>query len=58
MTEFEFNRYIEPTQRAGMRFIQRGIERSIVMLNLMRFREVGDYTAHSELSPEDPIRGA
>jgi hypothetical protein len=26
MTEFEFNRYIEPSQRAGMRFIQRGIE--------------------------------
>ncbi|WP_418300998.1 DUF1330 domain-containing protein [Lysinibacillus fusiformis] len=58
MTEFEFNRYIEPTQRAGMRFIQRGIEGGIVMLNLMRFREVADYTAHPELTPEEPISGA
>ncbi len=33
MTEFESIRYIEPSQRAGMRFMQRGIEGSVVMLN-------------------------
>ena len=32
MTEFESIRYIEPSQRAGMRFMQRDIEGSIVML--------------------------
>ncbi|MGG3871122.1 DUF1330 domain-containing protein [Brevibacillus laterosporus] len=51
MTEFGSIRYIEPSQRAGMRFMQRGIEGSIVMLNLLRFRDVADYTAN-------PISGA
>ena len=58
MTEIKFNRHIEPTQRTGMRFIQRGIEGSIVMLNLMHFREVADYIAHPELSPKDSLSGA
>ncbi len=58
MTEFGSIRYIEPSQRAGMRFMQRGIEGSIVMLNLLRFRDVADYTANPELTPEDPISGA
>ncbi|MFJ7664950.1 DUF1330 domain-containing protein [Lysinibacillus sp. NPDC097162] len=58
MTEFEFISYTEPTQRAGMRFMQRGIEGNIVMLNLLRFRKVADYTAHPELAPEVPISGA
>lgn len=58
MTEFEFIRYIERSQRAGMRFMQRGIEGSIIMLNMLRFREIADYTAHPELTPEDPISGA
>ncbi|MDU0202528.1 hypothetical protein ACYEXS_12750 [Paenibacillus sp. MAH-36] len=35
MTEFESIRYIEPSLRAGMKFMQRGIEGSIVMLNLL-----------------------
>ncbi|MGV2686052.1 DUF1330 domain-containing protein, partial [Clostridium perfringens] len=58
MTEFDSIRYIEPSQRAGMRFMQRGIEGSIVMLNLLRFRDVADYTANPELTPEVPISGA
>lgn len=37
-------------------FIQRGIEGrfSIIMLNLLRFREIADYTAHPELTSEVP----
>lgn len=58
MKEFEVLRYIEPTQRAGMKFIQRGIEGSLIMLNLLRFREVADYTDHPELEPKAPISGA
>jgi len=50
--------YIEPTQSAGKRFIQRSLEGSIVMLNLMRFREFADYSAHPELAPASPISGA
>lgn len=58
MMEFGHIRYIEPSQRAGKRFMQRGIEGSIIMLNLLRFREVADYTANPELKPEVPISGA
>lgn len=51
-------RYLEPTQSAGRRFVQRGIEGPVVMLNLLRFREVADYSAHPELAPATPITGA
>ena len=50
-------RYIEPTRVAGKAFIERGIEGSVVMLNLLRFREVADYAANPELAPEVPISG-
>ncbi|GEM_PF-61110 len=56
--ELESIRYLEPTQLAGMRFMQRGIEGSIVMLNLLRFRDVADYSANPQLAPEVPISGA
>jgi len=50
--------YLEPTQEAGRAFVMRGIEGEIVMLNLLRFREVADYSATPELAPETPISGA
>lgn len=52
------HRFLEPTQSAGRRFVQRGIEGPVVMLNLLRFREVADYSAHPELAPATPITGA
>lgn len=50
--------YIEPTQSAGRLFVERGLGGSVVMLNLLRFRKVADYTAHPELMPASPISGA
>lgn len=50
--------YLEPTQEAGRDFLMRGIEGEVVMLNLLRFREVADYSANPELSPETSISGA
>lgn len=58
MTGTEGVRYLEPTQEAGRAFVLRGIEGSVTMLNLLRFREVADYSAHPELAPEAPISGA
>ncbi|WP_020618966.1 hypothetical protein [Paenibacillus daejeonensis] len=58
MTEFKTIRYIEPSQRAGMTFMQRDIKGNVIMLNLLRFRDVADYTATPELKPEEPISGA
>jgi len=58
MTAPDPERHLEPTQEAGRAFVQRGIEGSVTMLNLLRFREVADYAAHPELAPESPISGA
>jgi hypothetical protein len=37
--------------------MMRGIEGEVVMLNLLRFREVADYASTPELAPEAPISG-
>ncbi|MDQ0347835.1 hypothetical protein [Ancylobacter vacuolatus] len=50
--------HLEPTQNAGRLFVQRGLEGPFIMLNLLRFREVADYTAHPDLAPAMPISGA
>jgi hypothetical protein len=50
--------YLEPTQEAGRAFIQRAIQGEVVMLNLLRFREIADYTGDPELASEAPISGA
>lgn len=50
-------KYLEPTQESGREFFTRGIGGSVVMLNLLRFRPVADYTATPELAPDSPISG-
>jgi hypothetical protein len=50
--------YLEPTQESGRDFMLRGIQGEVVMLNLLRFREIADYSASPELRPETPISGA
>jgi hypothetical protein len=51
-------RYIEPSQESGYAFIMRQIKGSIVMLNLLRFRAIADYSATPALAPETTISGA
>ena len=50
--------YLEPTQESGRAFVMRAIAGEVVMLNLLRFRDLADYSAHPELAPETPISGA
>ncbi len=50
--------YLEPTQDAGRIFIMRQIQGRVLMLNLLRFREVADYGESPELQPAEPISGA
>ena len=50
--------HIEPTQELGGALMARGIEGPVVMLNLLRFREVADYSRSPQLAPESPISGA
>lgn len=41
-----------------MDLMGRRIDGPITMLNLLRFRELADYSAHPELEPAAPITGA
>lgn len=50
--------YREPTQEAGRIFVQRGLTGPVIMLNLLRFRDIADYSGHPELAPASPISGA
>jgi hypothetical protein len=50
--------YLEPTQEAGRALFARKIARNVVMLNMLRFREVADYSATPHLAPGTPISGA
>jgi hypothetical protein len=49
--------YLEPTQEAGRDFFTRTIQGPVVMLNLMRFRNVADYSGAPEMAPVSPITG-
>ncbi len=50
--------YLEPTQESGRAFVMRGIAGNVVMLNLLRLRDIADYSAHPGLAPPTPISGA
>lgn len=50
-------RFIEPTQESGAALFARDIPGEVVMLNLLRFRAVADYSANPELAPIAPISG-
>lgn len=58
MSTLPQTRYLEPTQSSGRAFFQRGCGGEVVMLNLLRFRRVADYSAHPELAFEGPCTGA
>jgi len=49
--------YIEPTQEQGVAYFGNPPAGPVVMLNLLRFREVADYSRSPELAPETPISG-
>jgi hypothetical protein len=50
--------YLEPSWEAGRDFMARPWPGSIVMLNLLRFRAVADYSSAPDLAPAEPISGA
>lgn len=51
-------RYLEVSQEAGAALFSRHIEGPVTMLNLLRFRDVADYSQSPELRPPAPISGA
>jgi uncharacterized protein (DUF1330 family) len=48
----------KPSQAAAIGLLRRGITGEVVMLNLLRLRDVADYSATPELAPAEPISGA
>jgi hypothetical protein len=50
--------YLEPTRESGRAQLMRGIAGPVLMLNLLRFRAIADYSASPELAPSLPISGA
>ncbi len=50
--------YITPSDANAAALIARGMGSPVVMLNLLRFRDVADYSHATELAPEAPISGA
>ncbi len=49
--------YIHPTKEAGAAFFGAPPEGPVVMLNLLRFREVADYSRSPHLAPASPVSG-
>jgi len=57
MSDHNPRAYLEPTQEAGRAFFSRKISGSVVMLNLLRFRPIADYSGAPQLAPDGPITG-
>jgi uncharacterized protein (DUF1330 family) len=51
-------RYLEPTRASGGALMQRAIQGPVIMLNLLRFRTLADYSHSPHLAPGNPISGA
>jgi uncharacterized protein (DUF1330 family) len=49
--------YLDPTPEAATALFTSGIEGEVSMLNLLRFREIADYSEHPDLAPGEPISG-
>jgi hypothetical protein len=50
--------HIDPTAAAGRALMLRGLKGPVVMLNLLRFRDVADYSGAPGIAPAQPISGA
>jgi len=49
--------YFEPTQESGAALFARNITGEVIMLNLMRLRDVADYSANPAMAPGEAISG-
>ncbi len=49
--------YLDPTDSTARARIARGMEAPVVMLNLLKFRAVADYSHAPELAPPAPLSG-
>lgn len=50
-------RYLDPTPEAGAALFRRDFAGEVVMLSLLRLREVADYSENPELAGPEPVSG-
>ncbi len=50
-------RYLDPTDESAIALFSRDIPGEVVMLNLLRFRDIADYAEFPELRPDTAISG-
>ncbi len=50
-------KYLEPDQDSSAALFSRQFEGEVVMLNLLRFRDIADYSETPDLAPQFPISG-
>jgi len=48
----------EPSHAAALALIRRGIAGEVIMLNLLRLRDVADYSLCPALAPSEPVSSA
>jgi uncharacterized protein (DUF1330 family) len=49
--------YLNPTDEAAKQLFTKSIKGELVMLNLLRFKNIADYSNALELAPQHPISG-
>lgn len=57
MSEEKEQGFLTVSNENGAALFARNITGEVVMLNLLRFREVADYSDFPELAPDEPISG-
>lgn len=50
--------YLDATQESGKAFFMRKIEGPVVMLNLLKYNDIADYSTLPDIAPDKEISGA
>ncbi|AEP30047.1 DUF1330 domain-containing protein [Brumicola nitratireducens] len=49
--------YLNPTDESAKKLFSKRISGEVIMLNLLRFKEIADYSQYSDIAPITPITG-
>lgn len=50
-------RYLNPTDKSAQQLFSKPIKGEVIMLNLLLFKDVADYSSFSDIAPHSPITG-
>ena len=49
--------YLNPTDESAKQLFSKSIRGEVIMLNLLRFKKIADYSQFSDIAPKTPITG-